>query len=81
MESPPAYEFKTTCIKPLVDENAIQIISRLISGASLYILQQFRNTSVLHPEFFIKYPVQYRKKELMRLKAIAEPWVQACRVR
>ncbi len=81
MESPLAYEFKTTCIKPLVDEMAIQKISRIISGARLYVLQQFRDTGVLHPEFFIKNPDQYRKKDLKRLKAIADPWVQECRTR
>jgi pyruvate formate lyase activating enzyme len=81
MESPLAYEFKTTCIKPLVDEMAIEKISRLISGARLYVLQQFRDTGVLHPEFFKKNPDQYSKKELMRLKTIADPWVNACKVR
>lgn len=81
MESPLDYEFKTTCIRPLVDEISIQKIARLIKGAQLYVLQQFHNTGVLHPEFFKEYPVQYSKKELMRLKAIAESWVQECRIR
>ena len=81
MASPVAYEFKTTCIRPLIDGKIIKTISRQIKGAARYALQQFQNTGVLHPEFFERYPDQYQKEELLEFKNIAAPWVQECLVR
>jgi len=81
MDSAPAYEFKTTCVRPLVSESTIVEISRLIRGARLYVLQQFHNTGVLEPDFFEKFPDQYRRQDLLKLKALAEPLVQVCRIR
>lgn len=84
MESTIAYEFKTTCVKPIVDATVIESISRLIKGAMLYVLQRFHGTKVLHPEFFQKnsfiYFV-YSNDELMHLKSLAEPWVKRCIIR
>ncbi|MDM8551643.1 anaerobic ribonucleoside-triphosphate reductase activating protein [Desulfobacterales bacterium HSG2] len=81
MESGLPYEFKTTCIKPLVDEQVIRSISHIIQGAMLYALQQFHKTEVLQPEFFRKNIYAYTFDELMLLKSVAEPWVEACIVR
>ncbi|MEA3414811.1 MAG: anaerobic ribonucleoside-triphosphate reductase activating protein [Thermodesulfobacteriota bacterium] len=75
------YEFKTTCIKPFVDAEAVESISRLIRGAELYALQKFRNTEVLQPEFFHDHEYGYSDDELMHLKSIAKPWVKRCIVR
>jgi len=81
MTSTLEYEFKTTCIKPLVDATVIENISRLINGAPLYALQQFQPADVLCPEFFQQNDRCYNEPELMSLKAIAQPWVGECRVR
>ncbi|QTA84561.1 anaerobic ribonucleoside-triphosphate reductase activating protein [Desulfonema magnum] len=81
MESGLPYEFKTTCIKPLVNDQIIENISHIIHGARLYALQEFRNTEVLHPEFFQGNKCSYDKDELIRFKAIADPWVEKCVVR
>ena len=81
MESDLAYEFKTTCIKPIINENVIESIARRIQGARLYALQKFQNTGVLHPEFFQKNAESYDDHELLHLKSIAEPWVKKCIVR
>ena len=81
MESGLRYEFKTTCIKPLVSEEVVRNICHIIQGADLYALQQFRNTEVLHPEFFKVSNCSYDDRELMRFRAIAEPWVRECIVR
>ncbi len=81
MESTIPYEFKTTCIKPLVNANVIENILNLIKGSMLYALQQFRNTGVLHPEFFRKNNRSYNDDELMHLKSIAQPWVKKCIIR
>ncbi|MDF1591538.1 MAG: anaerobic ribonucleoside-triphosphate reductase activating protein [Desulfobacterales bacterium] len=75
------YEFKTTCIKPLVDATVVENISRLISGAPLYALQQCQPADVLSPEFFRQHDRCYNERELMSLQSIAQPWVGECRVR
>lgn len=81
MESNLPHEFKTTCIKQLVDERIIDKISRLIEGADLYALQQFHDSDTLHPEFFKGNDVHFTTEELNRFKSIAEPRVQQCVVR
>ena len=81
MESKIDYEFRTTCIKPLIDADVIESISRLISGAKLYALQKFKNSGVLQPEFFHGNKCGCSDDELMHLKSIAKPWVKRCIVR
>ena len=75
------YEFRTTCVKPIVAFETIENMSRLIKGARLYALQRFRNNEVLHPEFFGGVENEYSEEELQRFKAVAEPWVKECILR
>ncbi len=75
------HEFKTTCIKPLVDESVIKTISQLIQGSDLYALQRFRKTEVLHPEFFEENEYRIEEDELLHLKTLSEPWVKSCVIR
>jgi len=75
------YEFRTTCVKPLVDESAIAEIAGMIQGASLYALQRFRRSELLHPEFFRNLEPAWKEEEMMSLKSIAEPWVKRCILR
>ncbi|MDY6839490.1 MAG: anaerobic ribonucleoside-triphosphate reductase activating protein [Thermodesulfobacteriota bacterium] len=81
MKSGLNYEFRTTCIKPIVDAPVIRNIAGTIEGAVLYALQRFRNGRVLHPEFFRGTDPHFREDELMDLKAAAASWVQRCIVR
>jgi pyruvate formate lyase activating enzyme len=81
MESNLPHEFKTTCIKPLVDVSVIETISRLIEGSDLYALQRFQRTEVLHPEFFEENEYRIEENELLHLKSVAEPWVKRCIIR
>jgi pyruvate formate lyase activating enzyme len=81
MASAPAYEFRTTCVKPIVTAEVVENIGRLIEGADLYALQRFHNSEVLHPDFFKDTNYEYTHEELRQLKAIAAPWVQQCIVR
>ena len=81
LDSDIPHEFRTTCIKPLVDAGVIERISKLVKDAMLYALQQFHNSGVLRPGFFKDKGVVYDDDELMHLKSIAEPWVQRCIVR
>ena len=86
MESGLDYEFRTTCIKPLVDENVVRNISELIEGSMLYALQRFRGDKVLKPEFFRCGAVGgngsgLSDPEMSRLHDIASSFVQSCIVR
>ncbi|MBW1764335.1 MAG: anaerobic ribonucleoside-triphosphate reductase activating protein [Deltaproteobacteria bacterium] len=81
MESAKAYEFRTTCVKPLINEKVIEGIARIIKGASLYALQEFQKTEVLNPECFQEPDSWYTEDEIMDFKTIVEPWVQECVVR
>ena len=81
MESSLAYEFRTTCAKPIVNEKGIENIARIINGANLYALQRFHHKEILHPEFFQETGAGYGEDELLYLKSIAEPWVRECIIR
>ena len=81
MESSLPYEFRTTCIKPLINKIILERISVLIKGAMLYVLQQFQHKDVLHPEFFLEQERLFTDDELLHLKRIAELRVKKCIVR
>ncbi len=81
MDSAMDYEFRTTCVKPIVTPTVIENIGRLIKGASVYALQRFHKSRMLHPDFFKEINYEYTDDELMQLKAVAEPWVKQCIVR
>jgi pyruvate formate lyase activating enzyme len=75
------YEFRTTCVKPIVTRQTVERICQRIQGARLYVLQHFRKNEVLHPEFFKDCDYEYCDEELMQLKALAEQWVEKCIIR
>jgi len=81
MESTIAYEFRTTCVKPIVTQAAIERIGLLIKGANLYALQRFHKSRMLHPDFFKEINYEYTDDELLQLKSVAELWVKQCIVR
>ncbi len=81
MESALPYEFRTTCVKPIVNAQAVEKILRIIKGARLYALQAFHDTGVLQPEFFRGNEAFYDQGELLYLKSIADAWVRECIVR
>ena len=81
MESMKTYEFRTTCVKPIVDANDIGRIGRIIEGAMLYVLQDFQKTRLLCPEFFEEKGSGYDTDGLQRLRSTAEQWVNKCIIR
>ena len=81
MESGVDYEFRTTCVKPIVTAQTIENISCLINGARLYALQRFHKSEMLHPEFFSEANYEYSDDELEQLRAVAEPWLKQVIVR
>jgi len=80
MASGKDYEFRTTCVKPMVDAHIIEGIGRLIEGADRYVLQDFIHKEVLHPEFFrgLGPGSGCSSKELLHFNAIVKPWVKEC---
>ena len=81
LEGPVDYEFRTTCVRPLVTESAIVTIARMIQGARRYLLQRFRPEEVLDPAFFADRDSTFTEDELLHFQALAQPWVQECRLR
>jgi len=81
MESGVDYEFRTTCVKPIVTPQTIENIVQLIAGAKRYALQRFRNGDVLHPEYFNSSRCEYSPDEMLQLKALAEQSVDECIIR
>jgi pyruvate formate lyase activating enzyme len=81
MESGIDYEFRTTCVKPIVNRRIIVNILQLIQGARLYALQRFRNSELLHPEFFRDGNCEYSNEALLNFKALAEHRVDKCLIR
>lgn len=81
MESSVPYEFRTTCVKPFVDRDIIESVAKTIKDANRYVLQQFNDTRILHPEFFKEVAPEYDMDELTSLKTIAVPWVKECILR
>ena len=75
------HEFRTTCIRPLIEVQIVEKIARLIKGAALYALQEFRDRNVLHPDIIKNRCSRFSRSELSHLKSVAEPWVNACVVR
>jgi pyruvate formate lyase activating enzyme len=81
MESGIDYEFRTTCVRVLVEPGVIENICRIIEGARLYALQGFQGRKLLHPEFFQGIKAGYDHDELVQLKSMAEPYVKQCILR
>ena len=81
MDSAPGYEFRTTCVKPFVDEPVIEAIGQLICGARHWVLQRFRDTVVLCPEFFHNTSPAHTEEEMNQLQATAASYVKGCSIR
>lgn len=82
MNSAVDYEFRTTCVRPLVTGRAVAAIAGLIRGARCYALQSFRSARVLQPEYFQDgRRHEYSARAMARLQAIAAPSVARCVVR
>jgi pyruvate formate lyase activating enzyme len=81
MESSVSYEFRTTCVKPIIDTWIIEDIAKSIKGGSRYVLQRFCDHEVLNPDYFEKLGSTFEEYELLHLKSVAEPWVNQCIIR
>jgi pyruvate formate lyase activating enzyme len=76
MEKAPAYEFRTTCVRPFITRQILKEIGKMIAGASTYILQKCsRNVSVLDPEFLKKDHLFFSDEDMKELRTIINPYV------
>ncbi len=75
------YEFRTTCVRPFVDEQLIVPMAQAIEGARRYVLQPFRKALLLQPDFFGQANPSIPPRELKQLQTLAAPWVQQCLIR
>jgi pyruvate formate lyase activating enzyme len=76
-----SYEFRTTCIRPLIDTHIMKQICMSIQGAALYVLQRFSLSHVLSPDFFDKNEYSITESDLQGYRTIAEKWVGSCMIR
>jgi pyruvate formate lyase activating enzyme len=76
-----SHEFRTTCVRPLINSGIMERICDLIQGADLYVLQRFRLSSVLNPDFFKENDYCITENELQTYPSIAEKWVKSCMIR
>ncbi len=67
-----AHEFRTTCVAPLVDADAVGDIIARIRGARLYVLQRFVGRRVLDQRFFEAGDRRVAESDLDRWRALAE---------
>jgi pyruvate formate lyase activating enzyme len=78
-ESGLPYEFRTTIVPGLLDEDDVEEIARWIAGAAHYVLQQFRPLNTLDPTFerISPYPMESLRAMVRR----AGRWVTHTTVR
>jgi len=81
METAPDYEFRTTCVKPIVNEDIIEGIARRIRSARSYALQPFIHTDILDAGFLTAQGSQFDEDDLKRFQGIAQRWVKTCHIR
>lgn len=82
MATAPAYEFRTTCVRPFVTKETMEEISGQIRGAQKYVLQKCsRHVKVLDPQFFRQADRFFSDSEIQELKAIAQKAVKTVLIR
>lgn len=75
MEKAPDYEFRTTCVRPLISREILNDIGQMIQGAKSYILQKCsRNVRVLDPEFLTRDEHFFSEEEMFEFKSIIEKY-------
>ena len=75
------YEFRTTCVKPLFDEEILKVVLKRIQGARRYVLQRFHATKLLNPSFFESGKCGFSDEEFQGFQEMASQYVQECIVR
>ncbi len=75
MEKAPAYEFRTTCVRPMISREIMEDIGQMVRGAKSYILQKCsRNVRVLDPKFLSQEEHFFSGDEMLEFKDIIEKY-------
>ncbi len=76
------HEFRTTCVRPFVDENTVGRMAQLISGTRRYFLQRFSAAGeTLDPDFCADGACRFSEDELTVMRETAARHVGDCRLR
>ncbi len=75
------HEFRTTCVKPLINETVLRTIAGLVNGAWMYALQKPQTRSVLSPAFFNGINRNLEDNEFSAFQSILSESVHRCIIR
>ncbi|EMS78363.1 MULTISPECIES: anaerobic ribonucleoside-triphosphate reductase activating protein [Desulfotignum] len=82
MDFAPAYEFRTTCVRPFINAQIMEQIAGQIKGAKKYVLQKcVRHVPMMDPQFSQNPDHFFSDREILELKSIVEGAVQEVQVR
>jgi len=82
MATAPAYEFRTTCVRPFITKEIMETICMQIRGAQKYVLQNCsRHVKMLDPQFAQQPDRFFSDLEIQELKAIARKAVKTVLIR
>lgn len=81
MESAVDYEFRTTCVRPYVDETTLPDLVNAIKGARRYYLQRCNSSTMLDPRYIEGAGNPFTDADLIKFKTIAAPLVNSCSIR
>ncbi len=73
------YEFRTTLVPGIHDEESVVKIAKEIEGATNYFLQNFRGKRTISDKFQGRN--SFTKKEMEEFKSLAQKYVQNCQIR
>ncbi|MFH1798826.1 MAG: anaerobic ribonucleoside-triphosphate reductase activating protein [Candidatus Omnitrophota bacterium] len=73
------YEFRTTCVPGIVDEEDFWMIGKMVKGAQKYCLQQFRPFKTYKEDFQKITP--YQKNDFLKFQSILEKFVNIVEIR
>ncbi len=76
------HEFRTTCVRPFVDEETVTQMARFISGAQRYFLQRFSAAGEsLDPDFCADGTCRFSEEQMRTMREIAARHVGNCYLR
>ena len=83
LDSGLSHEFRTTCVYPLIDKAAVDVMAELLAGGQCHALQrvQHKNVNVLHPEFFENHDWFIDDPTLERYRLKLSETVNTCTIR
>ena len=73
------YEFRTTVVPDLINENEVKKIGEWLKGSKLFVLQQFRPNKTLDQSYQKVNP--YPDERLKRMAKIAESYFDEIKIR